>query len=114
MLPFLIGSTRDSRIASRMKYPKAMTANPEPSTLCELRLRMRMPDTGNDKLRKPARPTLDVLKRQPTTSPPTTTTPTTTPVTQTTRNLMGNPTKDNNNPVDKPLDPLPKPTCLAS
>jgi hypothetical protein len=73
-----------------------------------------MPDTGNDKPRKPARPKPDIPRRQPTTSPPTTTTPTTTPVTQTTRNPMGNPTKANNNLVIKPPDPLPKLTCLVS
>jgi hypothetical protein len=81
---------RDSRTASRMKYLEVMRANPEPLTLWEWRLRMRMPDTGNNKPRKPVRPTPDVLRRQPTTSLQITTTWTTTPVTRTTRNLTGN------------------------
>jgi hypothetical protein len=77
-------------------------------------LKMQMPDTGNDKLRKPVRPTPDILRRQLTTSLQATTTRTTTPVTQTTRNPMGNPTKANNNPDDRLPDLLPKMTCLAS
>jgi hypothetical protein len=73
-----------------------------------------MPDTGNDKLRKPARPTLDIPRRQPTTSLQITTTQTTTPVTRIARNLMGTPTKANNSLDDSPPDSPPKLTCPAS
>jgi hypothetical protein len=75
---------------------------------------MWMPDTGNDKPRKPVRPTLDISRRQLTISLQITKTQTTTPATQIMRNSMGNPTKANNSLENKPPDLLPKLTCLAN
>jgi hypothetical protein len=93
-------------LPNRLKDEVSRGDDGKPRTLNLMRIKAQNADA---RYRKPARPTPDVLRRQLTTS-----LQTTTPVTRITRNPMGNPTKDNNNLVDKPLDPPPKLTCLAS